>query len=269
MSLALTTLASVKDWVNIDQTSTGDDDLLQELIESASFKIMEYIDRKSLFKQTYPDYFDGIGGHRIVLREWPVTTVNSLTVDAIAKTAAAPPLTGYFLYPSDGFPPGRPQYISLTGSCFTRGIQNVYVNYTAGYCITDETGTINTTDYQITVAQPYGIWGQDDGVKNASTGATLTKVTSAPTTGQYAITAGVYQFAAADTGVGVLISYSYIPASIQWACNKVVGEQYNYRQRIGQKSHTVGSQTTTSFDNTIMTPPIINKLQPYKRMTPF
>ncbi len=40
-------------------------------------------------------------------------------------------------------------------------------------------------------------------------GTLLTRVASAPATGQYSVSAGVYTFAAADTGVTVFIDYQY------------------------------------------------------------
>lgn len=75
--------------------------------------------------------------------------------------------------------------------------------------INDETGTVPTTPFQITVAN--GATFLDDlGVRNASTGIELTKVASAPATGQYSVSgSGVYTFASADTGISVLISYNY------------------------------------------------------------
>ena len=72
----------------------------------------------------------------------------------------------------------------------------------------DEAGTIASTPFQITVAQS-AHFVTDYGVRSALTGAQLTKVASGPTTGEYSVAAGVYTFAAADTGLGVLISYSY------------------------------------------------------------
>ncbi len=48
----------------------------------------------------------------------------------------------------------------------------------------------------------------DLGVRNAQA-VPMTRVASAPTTGQYAVTNGVYTFAAADTGRQVFISYQY------------------------------------------------------------
>ena len=49
----------------------------------------------------------------------------------------------------------------------------------------------------------------DQGVTYATTGLPLIAVASSPTQGQYTFAAGVYTFAAADEGVGVLISYTY------------------------------------------------------------
>ncbi|WP_152976997.1 hypothetical protein [Burkholderia pseudomallei] len=77
----------------------------------------------------------------------------------------------------------------------------------------NEAGTIpGTGPYTVTVANSAG-WVTDLGVKYAATGLPLTRVASAPATGQYSVAAGVYTFAAADTGLGVGISYTYTPTS--------------------------------------------------------
>lgn len=74
----------------------------------------------------------------------------------------------------------------------------------------NETGTIPGTPYQITVANAANFVA-DFGVLNALTGVPYTKVDSAPATTQYSVNeaTGVYTFAAADTTLGVLISYTY------------------------------------------------------------
>lgn len=74
----------------------------------------------------------------------------------------------------------------------------------------DNAGVIPSTPFTITAAPPAsGVFVEDLGVTNATTGQPLTKVASAPTTGQYSVNAstGAYLFAAAD--VGNLISYNY------------------------------------------------------------
>jgi hypothetical protein len=74
----------------------------------------------------------------------------------------------------------------------------------------NETGTVPAPagPYTITVSHS-GTFGIDLGVALASTGVPLTRVASGPATGQYSVSGGVYTFAAADTGLAMLLSYSY------------------------------------------------------------
>lgn len=71
-----------------------------------------------------------------------------------------------------------------------------------------EAGTIPGTPYTVTVANS-ATFDADLGVVSATTGIPMTKVASAPATGQYSVAAGVYTFAAADTTKSVLITYAY------------------------------------------------------------
>ncbi len=75
---------------------------------------------------------------------------------------------------------------------------------------TDTAGAlIPTTPFQITPTIPNaGTFVQDLGVISP-TGVPYVKVASAPTTGQYSVTAGVYLFATADTGKRVYINFEY------------------------------------------------------------
>lgn len=57
-------------------------------------------------------------------------------------------------------------------------------------------------------------WTTDYGVVYTATGVPLTPVASAPTAGQYSVAAGVYTFAAADTGLAVQISYAYTQTAV-------------------------------------------------------
>lgn len=82
---------------------------------------------------------------------------------------------------------------STTGS--TRGAYN-------------EVSVIPGTPYQVTVAQS-ATWVQDAAVYDVTAQQLLTRVASAPATGQYMVAAGVYTFATADTGHVVWINYSY------------------------------------------------------------
>lgn len=75
----------------------------------------------------------------------------------------------------------------------------------------DTTGSaIPGTPYAITPTPPNsGVWVSDQGVYDALTGDPLVRVASAPITGQYSVSAGVYTFAAADTTKTVYIDYLY------------------------------------------------------------
>ena len=80
--------------------------------------------------------------------------------------------------------------------------------------VNDTTGaTIPATPFTITPTVPAtGTWAGDLGVRDA-TGNPMTRVASAPTTGQYSVTAGAYLFSTADTGKVVFINYSYTATS--------------------------------------------------------
>lgn len=72
--------------------------------------------------------------------------------------------------------------------------------------VNQEGGTIPGTPFAVTVVNG-ATWTTDLGVTKAD-GTPFTRVASAPATGQYSVGAGgVYTFAAADTGIAVLISY--------------------------------------------------------------
>lgn len=77
----------------------------------------------------------------------------------------------------------------------------------------DSAATIPATPgpYTLTVAPPgSGSFVSDLGVQDATSGAQLSRVASAPATGQYSVSAaGVYTFATADQGKAVRISYEY------------------------------------------------------------
>lgn len=75
----------------------------------------------------------------------------------------------------------------------------------------DVTGTTvpASSPYTLTVTPPSsGTFAADLGVRD-SNGNPMTAVASSPTSGQYTVAAGVYTFAAADTGKTVFISYQY------------------------------------------------------------
>lgn len=272
-----TSLLKFKSWYDF-KGSAADDQLINDLIQQSSMDLLAYLARKSLLKSTYTEYSDGTGGGRILLRQWPVLSVTLLTDTGTTIPATSyapntsppsPPGYGYFLDPWDGTPPGSPQYLTAIGANFRRGRRNICATYVAGFLAQAEPATVPAkSPFTVKAMQQFGLWSQDEGVTNSSTGAALTKVTGVPTTGQYAVNEGVYTFAAADTGNAVLLNYDYVPATLERACREMVGERYAYRPRIGQKSQSFQGNVTATYDNSGLTDFVKNMVQPYKRMTP-
>lgn len=91
----------------------------------------------------------------------------------------------------------------LNGSTLTSGSTAAGIN---------EVGTIPGSPFAVTVANS-ATFVENLGVVDATTGLRMTRVASAPATGQYSVASGVYTFAAADTGHVVWISYSYTTAA--------------------------------------------------------
>jgi hypothetical protein len=86
---------------------------------------------------------------------------------------------------------------------------------TTGYkaAAIDVAASVPSTPYQVTPTVPgSGTWVADLGVRDAS-GNDYTRVASAPTTGQYTVSAGVYTFASADTGKAMLFTFEYSVSS--------------------------------------------------------
>lgn len=261
----LTSLPVVQAWLGI---STPDDNgLLARLIGSASRAVHGYLQRPSLLLHPCAETYDGPGGGRLLLRQWPVLSVASLSVGASpVPAAAAYGQSGYRLEAWDGYPPGSPQALDLSGYAYSPGAGNVAVAYTAGYAVLDEPHTVPTAaPLSVAVTAPCGPWAADQGVTLAD-GTPLTAVTGTPAAGQYSVQSGRYAFAAADAGTAVLVSYGFVPADVEQACVELVGERYRTKDRIGENSKTLGGQETVSFSTDSMNKHVRELLQPFRRL---
>ena len=84
----LTTLDNVKAWFSPPLTTTTDDVLLTRLVTSASQFIQTWLGR-TIAETAYSETRNGQGGTRLFLRNRPVVTVASLTVDGVAVAPAS------------------------------------------------------------------------------------------------------------------------------------------------------------------------------------
>jgi hypothetical protein len=216
------------------------------------------------------DRLDGNDKARLFLRHYPALQVLTLLIDTAAIPAAtsapgAPPARGYLLETWDGMPPGRPQALDVFRTFYRKGRQNIVVDYTAGYAVQGEAASVPAVSgpYNVMAAAPFGPWASDVGVTYAN-GTPLVAVASGPIAGEYAVAGGVYSFAAADAGAGVLISYGFIPAAINNACIEWVAERYRYRTRVGQSAQTVQGQQTASYSLKDIPDFVRASLDPYR-----
>lgn len=258
----LASLPDVKSWLSVAGTTS--DSILSRLVTSVSSQIRGHLCRSSLISQVWVDRRSGRGNNSFVLRNWPVTSVASVYVGGFLVPQSVQIgggqgwTQGWYLDPGDWAPPdaGRQAVIRLRGFDFCYGTDNVVVTYTAGY-LTAESSVVPASPYTYSIAGSYGPWTADSGV--VFTDVTPSQVliynpnSGAVTEGQYGLTGETpqqYVFAAADVGRLFSASYSYVPADLEQICIELVGERWRYRDRIGQRSKSLGGQETMSYFGT-------------------
>ncbi|WP_264596535.1 head-tail connector protein [Rhodoblastus acidophilus] len=247
----LVSLSALKAHLGIQ--SSADDILLSSMISQISRAICTWLNRAFLWPRDVTDIFDGNGRNRIQLRNWPVVSVASVSIDGqkIPQSSDGQS-SGWVLEPGDDEPPGAMQMVMLRGGVFSRGWQNVAIAYRAGYQISKEQQTVPAAGARIAALQPYGPFAVDCGVAYAS-GAALTPVAANPARGQYVVDSfGDYAFAAADAGAQVLLTYGYVPHDLAACALEWAADRYRHRDRIGMVSKSLGGQETAAYRITAM-----------------
>jgi hypothetical protein len=117
----LTSVENVKGYLGI--TNTQDDPLLERLVSAASQYVAQYLNR-SFGEEQYTDTFDGAGGQVWMFRNYPVTSVQSLSIRGIPIAASQNFAAGY------RFDERR---LILQGLNFLPGLLNCTVQYTVEF----------------------------------------------------------------------------------------------------------------------------------------
>jgi hypothetical protein len=265
----LTTVANVKAWLGLPSAPTPSDATLAGLVVAASRTIYAALSRTSLLPQSYTDTID-LESDRVYLANWPVQQVSSVILDGLAVPpaipASVPPSLGFLLQPGDVAPPGRPQALDIFGRRYHRRRQSLIVAYQAGYAVEGETWTApSTSPYLITAASPFGAWGRDLGVVDASSEQPLALVAGAPAAGQYSVNYGVYQFNAADAGAALSLSYGFVPQDLAQAATELAAERFRAAERIGLRSKSLGGQETIAYDLSGISASVAALIAPYRR----
>jgi hypothetical protein len=267
----LTTLQSVKDWLDIPDSNTASDAQLTRIIDAASRFVFSYINRDSFIEQSYTQNFYGNGKAGMLLRNWPVTGITSVGINGTAIPAAVFNSTGYPTTSGYDLSEERGSQVSvgLHGYRYLLGTPCRIV-YTSGYSTTENYTIVAAADPAVTntfTPSNGGQWIYDEGVTIDGVAATL--VTTVPTAGQYSIDAwGTYTFADADVGKVAVMHYSYAPWDISFATTELIGEWYRRKDRIGMLSKTLGGQETVSFTQKDMNDSVREMLQSYRNVVP-
>lgn len=118
----LTTVDAVKLYARV--TSDADDALLSMLVTALSSYVKSWLSR-GVLAADYVQSFNGHGGTVLMLPEYPVNSVASLTIDGITIPARPSALGAGYTFDYDS--------IAVDGYRFTRGRSNVVVSWNGGY----------------------------------------------------------------------------------------------------------------------------------------
>lgn len=97
---------------------------LDKVITGVSSQFAQYTNR-NFVATTYSRVLNGHGGDRMSLPDFPITAVSAVTVDGVPIQASATPVQSGFVFSET--------QVLLRGYRFCRGVQNVAINYTAGF----------------------------------------------------------------------------------------------------------------------------------------
>lgn len=124
----LATLAQVKQYIGgAVATTTVSDALLAALITGSSAAIQNFLNRDLSFRRR-TEVYDGTGSVTITLHDYPVETIHALTINDVA----IPQSVGVN---SPGWVKTRAGAALRGGYRFEKGLQNVVMDYSAGYAV--------------------------------------------------------------------------------------------------------------------------------------
>lgn len=269
----LITLAQAKKYLQIQPAQTNDDAQLQDFIDGASVEFLTQTSLPYVAETDFTERRNGTGTNRMTMRNRPLISISSLAINNVSISASPDGVQGGYYFDPAGtviyLIGGYTRTSSIFASIgfqgypgrFAKGFGNIFVNGTAGYA--NQPASVSAI---IPAAQPpslviyyfnpaFVLMVVSAGVTilNQNTNTPMTLVTGTPATGEYALNPdGTIVFAAADTGVPVLITYTQIgvPADIQKCVYEMVGWVYKNRDRIGKSSARFADNLTEAYKTT-------------------
>lgn len=129
-AFALTSLADVKNHLNIGPSITTQDAVLIRIINAASAQIESYIDRKVL-KRAYNEFQDGRNNDRTITRQWPIEKPTQVWDDPSGLFTNATNQLAVSEYEVEGDP--AIGIVLIGGRRFSKSTRNVRIVYQAGF----------------------------------------------------------------------------------------------------------------------------------------
>lgn len=138
-SNAWTSLANVKEHLQIASTDTSKDAFLENLI-NRSYKVLEKYIGRQIKSRSYTEHYDGDGTDTLLVEQWPIISVTSLhdDIDRKFESDSLIAAADYVIY-GDNLGDykirllGQGSFRFGYGPVFTDAVQNIKIVYTAGY----------------------------------------------------------------------------------------------------------------------------------------
>lgn len=121
---ALTTLATLKSWLEVDASETSSDVALSTLITRVSTLVTSLLHREYFLTRNYRDTCNGNNSNYMALNVTPVTAVTSVTIDGVSVPATTGYYTAGYTFDENG--------VYVSGYTFDGGFRNVVIVYTGG-----------------------------------------------------------------------------------------------------------------------------------------
>lgn len=153
-SAARTGDITVSSYSYFDWDYSKDKDI-ERNINSISHMVSKYCNRKFI-ADTYSEFYKGSGRQKLVLNQYPINTITSVSIDSASLTAGTDYVTSDQTYLDEGIifkNNGWTWYGYLTGLVgeLTAPVDNIGVVYSAGYTLEPETSRTLPYDLEDTV----------------------------------------------------------------------------------------------------------------------
>ncbi len=234
----LVALNQVKRYIGLQGDDSASDDILQSLISSVSVSVEQYCQRPFIL-QTFNEAFNGNGHDRYVTKNFPLLWVPQVYINGQQINATPGPAN-----PPIGQPGGYTWddiSVYLIGYEFSKGYQNCYVQYAAGY------GTLSIPAWQANHLYSIGnlITDTNGNVQLASfagtSGATQPTWPTIPLTQTVDGTGGLIWILAYQG------SPPPLPLDLAQAVCDVVALKYQEKSRIGLKEINITEGASTQY----------------------